>query len=45
MWIGGLSPDLNDLAKGGSVQRADFTYYFAASICALNLGRTKACPL
>lgn len=45
MWIGGLSPDLNDLARGGSVQRADFTANFAASICALNLGHTKACPL
>lgn len=40
-----LSKDLNDLLKeDGSIQRAAFTANFAASVCALKLGRTKACP-
>lgn len=43
--IGKLSPDLLELGKGGTVQRGDFTVNFAASVCLLDLGLTRCCPL
>ncbi|MCB9568027.1 MAG: hypothetical protein H6710_12595 [Myxococcales bacterium] len=42
--IGKLGPDLQKLVDGGTVKRQVFTANFAASVCALNLGRTTECP-
>lgn len=45
MKLGELSNDLDLLAFGGAVRRADFTYNFAASVCRLDLEqRTRCCP-
>ncbi len=42
--VGKLSPDLTELSKtGGTVKRKDFTFNFAASVCELNIGRTRCC--
>lgn len=42
--FGMLSADLHPLLDGETVQRADFTALFAASVCKLALGRTRCCP-
>jgi hypothetical protein len=41
--IGGLAPELQPLAQG-EVPRDVFAASFAATVCALGLGRTTACP-
>lgn len=42
--FGMLSADLHPLLDGETIQRADFTALFAASVCKLALGRTRCCP-